>query len=303
MTTQERTLSVRTIHKRTAIAQRILGRSFVYLLVALGSFIFMFPFFWAFVSSGKTPQEIVNWPPTFWPQNPQFIENYAQIWTEAPFLLWIKNSTVITVLNLLGAVVSASLVAYAFARFEFPGRDLWFFIMLSTMMIPTEVRLIPSYLIFKTLGWINSIKPLVVPAWFGGGAFNIFLLRQFYMSIPRELDEAAEIDGAGPMRIFLTIMLPLSKPAIATVAALGFISNWRDFMGPLIYLNDVEKMTAVQGLRYFAMGTTAAQLAAGPPKDNLLMAASIVVTLPCLILFFVAQKYFVQGIVTTGLKG
>jgi multiple sugar transport system permease protein len=303
MTTQEMTISARTIHKKTAIAQRILGRSFVYLIVAVGSFIFMFPFVWAFVSSGKSPQEIVDWPPKFWPQNPQFVENYAQIWIEAPFLLWIRNSAVITALSLIGAIASASLVAYAFARFEFPGRNIWFFVMLSTMMIPGEVRLIPSYLIFKTLGWVNSIKPLVVPAWFGGGAFNIFLLRQFYMTIPRELDEAAEIDGAGPLRVFLTIMLPLSKPAIATAAALGFIANWRDFMGPLIYLNQVEKMTAVQGLRYFAMGTTAAQLSAGPPKDNLLMAASIVVTLPCLILFFVAQKYFVQGIVTTGIKG
>ena len=289
--------------RRRKPLRAVFERAIIYLLVALGSATFMFPFVWAFVSSGKTSQEIVNWPPTFWPQNPQFIKNYTAIWTEAPFLVWIKNSLVMTALNLFGAIGSATIIAYSFARFEYPGRNAWFFIMLSTMMIPSEVRLIPSYLIFKQLGWIDSIKPLVVPAYFGGGAFNIFLLRQFYMTIPRELDEAAEIDGAGPLLIFVRIILPLSKPVIATAAALGFISNWNNFFGPNIYLNGVKKMVAVQGLRYFAMGTTAAQLSAGPPKDNLLMAASIVVALPCLILFFMAQKYFVQGIVTTGIKG
>jgi multiple sugar transport system permease protein len=279
------------------------GRLLLYFLVILGSALFMFPFMWAVVSSGKTSAEIATFPPTLWPNNPQFIENYSEIWIAAPFLRWIYNSLVITTLNLLGAIASASVVAYAFARFKFPGRNIWFFIMLSTMMIPNEVQLIPSYIIFKWLDWIDTIRPLVVPAYFGGGAFNIFLIRQFYMGIPLDLDEAAEIDGAGPLRVFLTILLPLSKPVIATAAALGFISNWNNFFGPLIYLNSPDKMTAVQGLRYFALGTTSAQLSAGPPKDHLLMAASVVVALPCLILFFVAQKYFVQGIVTTGIKG
>lgn len=279
------------------------GRGILYALVAIGSVLFMFPFMWAFVSSGKTASEIATFPPNFWPKDPQFVTNYVRIFTEAPFFRWILNSAVITALNLTGAIISASLVAYSFARFKYPGRDMWFFIMLATMMIPGEVQLIPSYLIFKTLGWINTIKPLTVPAWFGGGAFNIFLIRQFYMSIPRELDEASEIDGAGPLRIYLQVILPLSKSVLATAAALGFIANWNNFMGPLIYLKDPEKMTAVQGLRYFSQGTTSVQLSAGPPKDNLLMAASIVVALPCLILFFVAQRYFVQGIVTTGIKG
>jgi len=304
MIVAERSLAARPmVRARSRPLGRIVRRGLIYLLAGIGGFVFMFPFAWAFVSSGKSPGEIVTWPPTFWPSNPQFVENYTMIWTEAPFGRWIFNSAVITALNLTGAILSSSIVAYAFARFEFPGRNIWFFIMLSTMMIPSEVQLIPSYLIFKHLGWVNSIKPLVVPAWFGGGAFNIFLMRQFYMSIPRELDEAAEMDGAGPLRIFLMILAPLSKPVIATAAALGFIWNWNNFMGPLIYLNDVEKLTAVQGLRIFAQGVTSAQLSAGPPKDNLLMAASIVVALPCLILFFVAQKYFVQGIVTTGIKG
>jgi ABC-type glycerol-3-phosphate transport system permease component len=280
-----------------------LDRILLYVVVALGSAVFMFPFMWAFVSSGKSAHEIASYPPTWWPKEMLFVENYTQVFAESPFLLWIWNSLRITTLNLLGTVISASIVAYSFARFKFPGRDIWFLIMLSTIMIPNEVRLIPTFIIFHKLGWVNTIKPLVVPAWFGGGAFNIFLLLQFYMGIPLDLDEAAEIDGAGPLRIFLTIMLPLSKPAIGTVAALGFIRNWRNFMGPLIYLNDPEKMTAVLGLRYFAQGHTSAQASLGPPKDNLLMAGSIIVAAPCLILFFVAQRYFVQGIATTGIKG
>lgn len=299
----EKAVAAVPIAKRRKPARMIVGRVLIYLLVAAGSAVSMFPFMWALVSSGKTAGEIATYPPTFWPRDSQFLVNYTKIWTEAPFLLWIRNSVIVTGLNLLGAIASASVVAYAFARFDFPGKNVWFFIMLSTMMLPGEVTLIPSYLIFKTLGWVDTFKPLIVPAYFGGGAFNIFLLRQFYMTIPRDLDEAAEMDGAGPLRIFLTLILPLSKPAIATAAALGFIGNWNNFMGPLIYLNSPDKFTATLGLRYFMLGTTSVQLSAGPPKDNLLMAASIVVALPCLILFFVAQKYFVQGIVTTGIKG
>ncbi|MBN1402136.1 MAG: carbohydrate ABC transporter permease [Anaerolineae bacterium] len=280
-----------------------LQRLLIYAVVAVSGTAFMFPFFWAVLSSGKSPAEIAAFPPTWWPQNNLFVENYAEIWRVAPFGRWIINSVVITALNLAGSILSAALVAYSFARFRYRGRDTWFFIMLATMMIPTEVRLIPSYLIFNALKWVNSIKPLVVPAWFGGSAFNIFLLRQFYMTVPREMDEAAVMDGAGTLLIFFRILLPLAKPAIATAAALGFIGSWNNFMGPLIYLTSEEKFTAVQGLRYFALGSSSAQLAAGPPKDNLLMAASVVVALPCLILFFVAQKYFVQGIATTGIKG
>lgn len=278
-------------------------RFIIYLVVAVGGAVFMFPFFWAVLSSGKSPAEIASYPPTWWPKQNLFVQNYTQIWRLAPFGRWIWNSVVITALNLVGSILSAAIVAYSFARFRYRGRDFWFFVMLSTMMIPGEVRLIPSYLIFRALGWVNSIKPLVVPAWFGGSAFNIFLLRQFYMTIPREMDEAAYMDGANSLRIFLTILLPLAKPAIATAAALGFIGSWNNFMGPLIYLNEEKKFTAVQGLRYFALGSASDQLSSGPPKDNLLMAASVVVALPCLILFFVAQRYFVQGIATTGIKG
>ena len=297
------TASHRTVSKRGASIRRAGTRTLIYASVALGGIMFMFPFMWAVLSSGKSSAEIASFPPTWWPDNNLFVQNYTEIWTVAPFGRWVLNSVTITALTLLGSIASASVTAYAFARFRFRGRNFWFMVMLSTMMIPYEVRLIPSYLIFHRLGWVNTIKPLVVPHWFASRAFDVFLLRQFYMTVPRELDEAAVMDGASSLRIFLTILLPLSKPAVATAAALGFVASWNNFLGPLIYLTNEKKFTAVQGLRYFALGSSSAQLAAGPPKDNLLMAASVVVALPCLILFFVAQRYFVQGIATTGLKG
>lgn len=283
-----------------------LGRLNLYTLLTVGSAIAMFPFLWTLMSSGKTIWEVEAFPPKFFPSDPSmFVENYTRLFTEAPFLLWLRNSAVVTFLNLVGAIASAAVVAYGFARFEFRGRGFWFFLMLTTMMLPGEVTLIPQYLIFNRLGWIDSFKPLIVPAYFGGGAFNIFLMRQFFMSIPRDMDESAEIDGAGPLTIFLKILLPLAKPVIATAAALGFIGNWNSFMGPLIYLNSPRRFTATLGLRYFSMGSTAQTIEIGSlqPMENLLMGASLIVAMPCLILFFVAQKYFVQGIVTTGIKG
>jgi multiple sugar transport system permease protein len=281
------------------------GRGLIYGLVIVGSMISMFPFMWTLMSSGKSVWELGVFPPTLFPQEPIFVENYTRLMIEVPFALWVRNSAIVTVLTLIGAIASAAVVAYGFARFEFRGRNILFFILLTTMMLPGEVTLIPQYVIFNWLGWIDSYKPLVVPAYFGGGAFNIFLMRQFFMSIPRDMDESAEIDGAGPLTIFVKILLPLAKPVIATAAALGFIGSWNSFMGPLIYLNSPSKFTATLGLRYFSMGATAATSEIGSlqPMENLLMAASLIVALPCLILFFVAQKYFVQGIVTTGIKG
>ncbi len=289
------------IHRQPLSAA--VSRGVLYLVVLITSTISMLPFIWALLSSGKDSAEIRAFPPTLLPVNPQFVENYTMIWSVAPFGQWILNSAIIAAASLVGIVLSASIVAYSFARFEYPGRDVIFMITLATMMLPEEVRLIPSYQLFKLVGWIDTFNPFIVPAWLGGGAFNIFLMRQFFMSIPQDLDEAAEIDGATSWQIFTRILLPLAKPAIATMATLGFISIWNSFLGPLIYLNSPEKFTAVLGLRYFMQGATASQASLGPPKDNLLMAASVVVALPGLILFFVAQKYFVQGIVTTGIKG
>jgi ABC-type glycerol-3-phosphate transport system permease component len=194
-------------------------------------------------------------------------------------------------------------VAYGFARFRFPGRDAFFFLTLSTIMLPVEVTLIPTYLLFKNFDWIDTYYPLIVPLWFGGGAFNIFLMRQFMLNIPFDLDEAAKLDGASSWRILWQVITPLCKPAIATMATLGFIANWNNFLGPLIFLNTESKYTVAVGLRYFQSAVAGGAGAVSRPQDHLLMGAAIMVALPCLILFFVGQKYFVQGIVTTGIKG
>lgn len=282
---------------------RRLFRVFLYLLVTVGSIGSMFPFIWAISSSGKSAAEIQSFPPLLFPTQPMFVENYLTLWTTVPFGHWLFNSAYIAVVAVVGVVASASLVAYSFTRFSYPGRDLLFALTLATMMLPFYVTLIPSFEIFHLLGWIDTYNPLIVPAWFGGGAFNIFLMRQFLLGIPTDLDEAAEIDGASSWAIFWRILMPLSKPALATMAILAFIGKWNDFLGPLIYLSTESKFTVVLGLQSFFQGSTIEQQAAGPPKDNLLMAASVLAALPPILLFFATQRYFVQGIVTTGLKG
>ena len=223
----------------------------VYVLVIIGALVSMVPFLWTALSSGKTIQELYRYPPTFMPEHPQFLANYLEVFTVVPFGQWLINTIVVTVLSLLGTVISASVVAYGFARFRFPGRDLFFFATLATLMMPAEVTLIPTYLMFKSIHWIDTYFPLIVPSWFGGGAFNIFLMRQFMLTIPQDLDDAARIDGANSWRIFWQIILPLCKPAIATMATLGFIANWNNFLGPLIFLNTESKYTVAVGMRYF----------------------------------------------------
>lgn len=281
---------------------RISGRTLIYLLVIVGAIVSMLPFFWTLSSSGKTPQEIYTYPPTMWPTNPQFLANYSEIWQIVPFARWFLNTAFVTAVALIGEVISATIVAYGFARFRFPGRDIFFLLTLGTIMLPIEVTLIPTYLLFREFGWIDTFYPLTVPAFFGGGAFNIFLMRQFMLSIPFDLDEAAKIDGASSWRILWQIIMPLAKPALATLATLGFINHWQSFLGPLIFLSSEEKYTVAVGLRYFSNSLNAGS-AVAVPQDHLLMAASVLVALPSLILFFLAQKYFVQGIVTTGMKG
>ena len=198
-------------------------------------------------------------------------------------------------------MLSAAIVAYAFARFRFPGRDMLFMITLSTMMLPVEVTLIPLYLLFSKIGWLDSFKPLLVPSFFGGGAFLIFLLRQFIMSIPKDLDEAARIDGAGYLRIFFQIIMPLAVPALATAAILTFMGHWNDFLQPFLFLNTKSKYTLAVGIKYFQ--EVAGQVDSMEHRQNILMAASVMMTAPIILLFFVAQRYFVRGIVMSGIKG
>ena len=275
----------------------------VYVLVTIGAVASMLPFVWTFLSSGKTIQELYRYPPTWWPAETQFVANYTEIFMTVPFARWFVNTVYVTVMTLIGTVISATLVAYGFSRFRFKGRDLFFFITLSTLMLPTEVTLIPTYLLFQKLSWIDTYHPLIIPAWFGGGAFNIFLMRQFMMNIPFDLDEAAKLDGASSWRILWQVIVPLCRPAIATMATLGFIASWNNFLAPLIFLNTESKYVLAVGMRYFQSAVAGGAGAVSRPQDHLIMGASLMMTLPCLILFFAAQKYFVQGIVTTGIKG
>ncbi|MCB0081194.1 MAG: carbohydrate ABC transporter permease [Caldilineaceae bacterium] len=282
---------------------RMGGRTLLYLIVALGAAASMLPFFWTVVSSGKTIAELYRYPPTFWPESPQFVANYVEVWNVVPFGRWMVNTTWVTVWAFLGGTLSSAIVAYGFSRFRFPGRELFFFVTLATMMLPVEVTLIPTYLLFNKLRWLDTYYPLIMPFWLGGGAFNIFLMRQFMLGIPVDLDEAAKIDGASSWRVLWQIILPLCKPALATLATLGFIANWNNFLGPLIFLKTESKYTVAVGLRYLQSAVAGGSAVVSRPQDHLLMAAALMVALPCLILFFVGQKYFVQGIVTTGIKG
>ena len=270
----------------------------LYTLAILTALAFSLPFFWTVSSSLKTAAEIRQIPPTFWPHEIRWA-NYPDVFRLAPFALFIWNTAVVTSLAMIGQIISAAAVAFGFTRFRFPGRDALFFLVLSTMMLPWQVTIVPQFLLFRYLGWLNTFMPLIVPSFFGGGAFFIFLLRQFFMTIPRDLDEAAKLDGASSVRVFWNIILPLSGPAIATVAIFSFLQHWNEFIGPLIFLNTEDKYTLSIGLRYFI----ANPFESDEPREAILMAASLIVAAPSLTLFFIAQKYFVRGIVTTGLKG
>ena len=216
-----------------------------------------------------------------------------------PFGDWYRNTIIVVTLSTLGEVISTTLVAYGFARFRFRFRNALFMLVLSTLMIPPEVTMIPSFLIFRSLGWLDTWLPLIVPHWFGIGAFYVFLMRQFFMTIPLDFDEAAQIDGAGTLRVLSDVLLPLCRPAITTVAIFSVLSHWNEFFEPLIYLNTPEKFTISLGLRYFQT----IPMDPGEPKEHLLMAGTVMMVLPCVAIFFAAQRYFVQGIVMSGIKG
>jgi multiple sugar transport system permease protein len=258
----------------------------------------MLPFFWTVSSAFKSVAELYIFPPTWFPEEWQ-PQNFVTIWQVVPFAQWTVNSSIVAVLNIIAEVFAAAAVAYGFSRFQFYGRNTLFVILLSTMMLPIYVTIIPRFLIFKTLGWIDTLAPLIVPMFFGGSAFNIFLLRQFFMTIPRDFDEAAYVDGATSFTIFTSIILPLSKPALSTVAIFSFLASWNSFIEPLIFLNTAENFTLPLGLTWFRV----VPMDLGAPRDHLLMAASVTFTLPAVILFFAAQRYFVSGIVMSGLKG
>ena len=283
----------------SAQSRKNAARWLTYGLLLLSGLLFCFPFFWTISTSLKTGQETVLVPPTFLPEVAQW-HNYVTVWTTQPMAVWIRNSAIIIVASLPGALITSTLVSYAFARFEFPGRGFLFMILLSTLMLPYEVTLIPQYIIYqKYFGWIDTFWPLIIPSWAGGGAFTIFLMRQFLLSIPRDLDDAARVDGANSFQILWSILVPLCRPALATVAILQFLSQWNDFLGPFVYLSSPQHFTMSLGLRFFQTLPETV----GEPKTHLLMAATMIMAAPAIALFFAFQRYFVRGIVMTGIKG
>ena len=278
--------------------QQAISRSLLYVLIAFLMVIFAFPLYYMVIVSLMTQFEAYHWPPYLYPVSWQF-SNYPEMFSRVPLLLWFWNSIFMAFFQVTGVVITSTLVGYGFARFRFPGRNILFVITLGTMMFPAQITLIPQFVLFFKLGWINSFKPLIVPPFFGGGAFNIFLMRQFIMQLPRELDEAALIDGASYLRTFFSVLLPLIKPVIATVAIINFMSSWGSFLAPLLYLQDNKKFTLAVGLRYWD-----AQPAQGELQlTHLMMAMCVVTAAPCIILFFSAQRIFVRGIAMTGIKG
>lgn len=280
-----------TLGKR---ARRIGGDILTYLVLVITGTMILLPLLWMVSTSLKTRGELFLVPPVWIPKVLHW-ENYPDALTRMPFGRFFLNTSVITVFSVIGQLASSPLVAYSFARLRFRGRNLLFMLVLGTMMLPAQVTMIPMYLLFRELGWIDTFLPLIVPNFFGS-AYFIFLLRQFMLTIPPELGDAAKIDGCGYFGTFARIYLPLSKPALATLAIFTFTSAWNDFMGPVIYLNSRDNWTLSVGLR----GFTAMY---GQTPWQLLMAASLVTVIPCVLLYFFAQSYFIQGIVITGVKG
>ncbi|MFC5651222.1 carbohydrate ABC transporter permease [Paenibacillus solisilvae] len=267
-----------------------------HIILFVFSIFFIFPLLWLLSTSLKTDLQIFKVPPELIPQ-PFLWKNYENLWIYFPYFLFLKNTVLIVVLSVAGVLLTSPLVGYSFARLRWPGRDFFFLIVLGTLMLPSQVTLIPLYLLFSKMGWVNTFLPLWVPAWFGGGAFYIFLVRQFLMSIPKDLEESAFIDGAGYMRIYTHIMLPLINPVLTTIAIFQFMGAWNDFIGPLIYLNDQSKFTLSLGLRIFQQQASQSQ-----GEIGMMMAATAIMVIPVIAFFFLAQRKFVEGVVLTGIK-
>jgi len=280
--------------RRRAALREALIRAIAYLALILGGLIMILPFVWLISTSLKQEGSIYVFPPV-WIPHPVRWDNYTTLFSLIPFGHAFVNSVVVATAVTVGQVLSASLAAYAFARMRFRGRSLLFILFLATMMVPSQVTLIPTFILFRAIGWVNTLLPLTVPAFFGS-AFGIFLLRQFFLTLPHELFEAATIDGAAPPRQYWSIALPLAKPALATFGVFVFMGAWNDLLTPAVYLNDTDKMTLPLAL---------AQLnnAFGADYTAHTMAGAALSVLPLLVAFLLAQKYFVQGITLTGLKG
>ncbi len=293
----QRARAVRRFVLGTRFHPGALRQSALYLILVALACVMTLPMFWMVSTALRTEDLVVKIPPVWIPW-PLVWENFPASleYTGQPVYLYAWNTVQISVLAVLGTVLSSSIVAFGFARLEFPGRDTLFTLVLSTLMLPFAVTMVPMFIMFHAIGWLDSFKPLIIPAWFGGGAFNIFLLRQFFLSIPKEYDEAARIDGAGSWTILWRIVVPLSKPGLAAVTVFAFVYYWNDFLWPLVVISKQEHFTLSLFLATF-------QVAQRATPWNLLMAAATIVMLPTVIVFFFAQRLFIQGVALTGLKG
>ncbi|WP_260631510.1 carbohydrate ABC transporter permease [Neobacillus niacini] len=270
-----------------------MGRFFIYLILILFSLAFILPFLWLISGSLKSSSELFANPPIWIPEVLNW-SNFKEAFSAFPFWLYLKNTLIIVVFSCIGAVLSNSLIAYGFSKIDWKYRDAVFIVVLATLMMPFQVIMIPLFLQFKEIGWIGTYYPLIVPHFFGN-AFFIFLLRQFFKGIPKELSEAAKMDGANEFTVFWKVILPLSKPILATVVIFQFIEAYRDFLGPLIFLSDNKLYTLSLGVQQI--------MSQNDPRWGLLMAVGVAMTLPIIIIFFFLQRYFIEGITFTGTKG
>jgi multiple sugar transport system permease protein len=278
--------------------RRSLGKAPIYLLLAFGAVFALVPFVWMVSTSLKTPGQLFKFPPE-WVPNPVAWSNFADAWTALPFAQMALNSVFVTALAMIGELASAVVVAYGFARFQFRFRNVLFLLMLSTMMLPWVVTLIPGFLIWKQLGLINTFDPLTVGSLFAWGPFYIFLLRQFFLGVSKDLEEAAIVDGANAIQVLWSVLLPLVKPVLLAVAVLSFQGNWNNFKGALIYIQEpLTRFTLPLGLQFFQ-----ASISNEAPRWHLMMAMSSLMVIPVIILFFLAQRQFIEGIQLGGVKG
>lgn len=285
-----------TSWSKSRTTQRHLRDLLAYLLLAVGFVWFIFPLVWVVLSSLKTFQDFNQIPARLLPSE-VYLGNYPRAWNSVPFGIFFLNTTIIVALCVVGELVSASLVGYGFSRLKFWGRNFLFMILLSTMMLPFWVTIIPRFLLYKEIGWTGTWLPLIVPSYFANPVY-VFLMRQFFMTLPSELDDAAKIDGCNELGIFWRILLPLTKPALATIAIFAFINVWTDFVKQVIYLSQESKYTVAIGLAFLRW-----QIAQGDPVPGLLMAATVFTSLPMIAVFFIGQKYMVRGIALTGRTG
>jgi len=287
------TTTARPVHNQSPGPTRSLRKAPIYIVLTAFSIVFLIPAIWLILSSLKQESQMFAWPPQ-WIPNPFWPRNYVQMFELVPMTQYLLNTLKILALGVTGVVITSAMVGYGFARLRAPGLNILFGICLATLMLPSQVTMIPLFVMFSKIGWIDTHYPLWVPAWFGGGAWNIFLFRQFFSAIPRELEEAAMIDGASRFRTFWRIILPNSKAVIALVTVFTIQAFWSDIFNPVIYLNSREKWT-------LALGVTSL-IGAQVTRFGPLMAASVLMTVPMIVLYFLVQRYIQEGVVTTGIK-